>query len=352
MTTRSLRFFLSLVLSVAPTLAASNMARAQDAAPTSGELVPRVCAEVDDAGLAPEARERAKHILERVLERAEMFVVDRDCSEVYRVGHETTAGRLHVRLQGPRAVVNGTAEATAQLGDVYAMMLVDQRAARAEAEARVVAAQKRAARSAAAETAAKTEPSTSSFQADELMRPVDDRKPTEGAADEPAAREGPTVASMAPIAESDPYATPPPPYVAQPEPSGPLYLRAGVGAGGAGIGGGFALGAGLRVPIDTSAAFDLSLGFVGASASAKAEVLGVSHPPSDASMPQKYRNVYGGGGLSLSVSDAGAGLGAELTGGVSFDRMFLQADLSLPFYASATNGYPAVFSTSLGLSFR
>ena len=33
-------------------------------------------------------------------------------------------------------------------------------------------------------------------------------------------------------------------------------------------------------------------------------------------------------------------------------RMFLQVDLSLPFYASATNGYPAVFSTSLGLSFR
>jgi hypothetical protein len=315
----------------------------------------RSCAEVADDGLDPATQARAVATLAHVLERADLFVVDRDCTEVYRI-QNAPDGDL-VILIGPGARVTARRGDHPALGELYSELLVRQRRQRAQADAEAAALQAATAREAAARAAA-------ARQAPGGEAPADKQS-----AEEPIANDTSSVTPAPEVATADTPDTEPPPAdtPAAGEPPAPparenlFYARLGFGAVNVGTndGGGGAYGLGMRIPRGTYAV-DVSLdGIAGVAVSLKALAM---------TLPEAGRTgaIYGGVGMSASkvsstdwsggymVDNSGGGIGAELSAGVMIERQhraFIQADMSLPFY-SAGDAYPIMFALSLGFGFK
>jgi len=315
----------------------------------------RSCAEVAEDGLDPTTHARAVATLARVLERADLFVVDRDCTEVYRIQHAPD-GDLVV-LIGPGARVTARRGEHPPLGELYSDLLMRQRRQRAQAEADAAALQAATAREAAARAA-------TARQAPGGEAPQPDTQPAE----EPIANDTSSVAPAPQVATADapsmeplPADTPAAAEPAPPPPENLFYARLGFGAVNLATndGGGGTYGLGVRLPVGKYA-LDFSLGGIaGVAVSLKAEAM---------TLPEAGRTgaIYGGAGLSASkvsstdwspgymVDNSGGGIGAELSAGVMIERQhraFIQGDLSLPFY-SAGDAYPVMFSLSLGFGLK
>ncbi|HSD86008.1 MAG TPA: hypothetical protein VLB44_00780 [Kofleriaceae bacterium] len=315
----------------------------------------RSCAEVADDQLDAATHARAVATLARVLERADLFVVDRDCTEVYRI-QNAPDGDLVV-LIGPGARVTARRTDHPPLGELYSELLTRQRRQRAQAEADAAALQVATAREAAARTAA-------ARQAPGGEAPAADAQ----SAEEPIANDTSSVAPAPEVATADaPNLEPLPADTAtgeQPAPPPPenlFYARLGFGAVNVGTndGSGGTFGVGVRLPAGRYAV-DFSLGGIaGVAIGLKAEAM---------TLPEAGRTgaIYGGAGLSASkvsstdwsagymVDNSGGGIGAELSAGVMIERQhraFIQADMSLPFY-TAGDAYPVMFTLSLGFGLK
>lgn len=265
--------------------------------------LPRSCAEVAPDGLDDAYRTRAQQLLSRTLEQANLFVVERDCTQTYRI--QFADENRTIILDGPGPRVSRAVDASGDLVAEYAALIETQRRLRDTASTSVAVAEPPAP---SYPTYAPT-PSYPSYADD----------------DEPASNDGP------------------------PRPVKNLfYGRLGIG-GVTNVDAGNIVAFGLRHTIET-ADIDLSVGVVaGVTLFGKLEIL--KTPTANKLAP------YVGGGLSLSNTfsdyhDA-TGLGAELTAGVTLTpshKWSLQADLSLPFYRVGED-YPAALSMSLGYGF-
>lgn len=279
-------------VSIALVLLASATAHAD---PRVTTLAP-TCALVEAApeGLDDAERERTQQVLARTLEQADVLVVDRECTETYRVAYRDGM----IELSGPRTTVREVR--SPDVGDQLASLVQRERAFRAPVE----------------------EPEQQPEQ-----------HPDDAAAEAPDDQEDD--AEPAPTTESSSAE------------KNLFYLRFGAGAV-AGFDGGHALAVGVRVEMG-KADFDLSLGTLSNATYGKVEVL--------SSPPVNRTGAYAGGGLSLSSVEgndhSGAGLAAELSAGVTLSeshRWFLQGDASLPFY-KIDSIYPATVAISLGYAF-
>lgn len=315
----------------------------------------RSCAEVADDGLDPATHARAVATLAHVLERADLFVVDRDCTEVYRI-QNAPEGDLVV-LIGPGARVTARRGEHPRLGELYSDLLTRQRYQRARADADAAALEAATAREAAARAA-------TARQAPGGEAPAADTP----SAEEPIANDPSSVAPAPDVATADapnveplPIDTPAGGEFAAPPRENLFYARLGFGAVNIGTndGGGGAYGVGLRIPRGMYSV-DVSLdGIAGVAVSLKGEAM---------TLPEEGRAgaIYGGVGMSLSkvsstdysggymVDNSGGGIGAELSAGVMIERQhraFIQGDLSLPFYTSG-DSYPVMFALSLGFGFK
>ena len=288
-------------------LVLSSTIAAADPAPDV-ELTP-VCAEIDATRdtLGETERELARAQLVRVLQDADLLVVERDCVEHYVLSHEARDGDFFVRLAGPGGVRRVRNPERAELQAVYDRMLTALLDAQEEAA-----------------------------------------EATEAAGTEVAAIE-PTDSTYADATTSAPD------YDAV-APEEPRTVRQDIVAYGQLVGGnyGTGIGLGLRIPSSRARAIDLS--FVTTSGGPE-QISAVGAKILSYLAPDDPTSVYLGGGLSYAVQNLNEmeEAGARLEGSASVmlnrtgsTRMFLQVDLGLPLYSFA-GGYEPTFMFSLGV---
>lgn len=308
-----------LIKSVATLMVLARLAAADEATPSTITLA-RTCVEaegvLDDAG-----RVAAKQRLTRVLEERDLFVVDSECGETYRVEHSMAGRVLVIRISGPHGIRRWTDPNTDKLLPVYRAMV-------------------------------------ESILDGGVDDPYGSELPGTGEAPGPAPRAN--VAPPAPFGVT-PYASP---DLGLPKPSR-WYVTIG-GGGLAGGSGGVAMGGGYRYRTSRTI-IDARLHMQGAEEAANygAGVGLYTTTQRDGNL------LYAGGGLELSAAIyqtlspqstqmSGGGLAPFGTAGIQFGnqasryQLFAQAELSLPFYVARnqTTGqsqYPATFSVVVGL---
>lgn len=304
-----------LVLSSA--VAAADPAPTPTAPPMGDEVaLTPVCAEIDTSRdtFGETERELARAQLVRVLQDADLLVVERDCAEHYKLSHEVRDGDFIVRLAGPGGARRARNPERAELLAVYDRMLTALLDAQAEAA--------EAASAEAAAAARGTEVAT--------IEPTDS-----------------TYADATTSTQTDFDA------VAPEEPSA---VRQDMVFYGQLVGGSHGTGAGLglRIPAARAHAIDLSLLTVG---DGDNHLSAIGAKVMHYLQPDGPTSVYLGGGLSyaaqrsLLMEQSGGRL--EGSGGVMLNRtgstrMFVQADLGLPLY-SGTGGYDPTFMISVGV---
>lgn len=299
-------------------LVLSSSVAAADSEPTpAGDevVLTPVCAEIDATRdtFGETERELARAQLVRVLQDADLLVVERDCVERYVLSHEQRDGDFVVRLTGPGGVRRVRNPERAELQTVYDRMLTALIDAQEEAAKAAASAARDAAAAAKRAEVATIEPTDSTYE--DATTSTDSFDAV--APDEPSAVRGDMV----------------------------FYGQLVAGSAGSGA------GVGLRIPTSRARAIDLSFVGAGSLVAVGAELLHFAQADAPTS-------VYVGGGLSYAEQSAGymeeaTGARLEGTAGVMFNRtgstrMFLQADLGLPLYSLA-GGYSPTFMVSLGV---
>jgi hypothetical protein len=104
----------------------------------AGEVtLDRTCVEIDAAdALAAPDREVAKQLIERVLEREDLFVVSGSCTETYALSHERVDDQYVIRLRSSAGKRRMTTPALVELAAKYERMvrsLIEAKAERAPA---------------------------------------------------------------------------------------------------------------------------------------------------------------------------------------------------------------------------
>jgi len=264
-----------------------------------------VCAELSDTdALSPNEQTVAREAFVRLLEGANLLVVEDDCTDRYRLSHTTENGNFIVRIVGPRVIRFARNPDRQDLVTVYRSLLDLVIAAEQEIDAAAVTKR----------DADATEPEPDHEQEGEETSDVD-----VGSSEAPSVRTDTTLFAQ--------------------------FL-----AGTSGVG----LGVGLRVPVSTSRALDLytlrTEGDYDALTLVGARLLTFTNP-------HGARSAYLGAGIAYSgeekmeydglYSDAGAQLESSI--GVMFNRtekfrVFLQADLDIPLYGT----WVPTFMVSLG----
>ena len=314
-----------LIKSIAALMLLSRLAAAEEEASPTVTLA-RTCVEVTEGGILDDAgRIAARQRLTRALEERDVFVVETECAETYRVEHSMVGRVMVVRISSPRGTRRWTNPDAEKLLPIYRAMV-------------------------------------ESLLTGSSADPYDPEVPNARApiAPTPPAR----VATGAPPA---PFAVTsyPAPDFAVPK-SGHWYGAVG-GGGFVGSNPGVSLAVGYRLHrprMIIDARGRLIGGDAGGNVAAGVGVYAIDK--------REDTTLYAGGGLEISntayLSDSstgsqitGAGVAPFGTAGVQLGsedstfRPFIQAELALPFYVArdARTGeshYPASFSISFGFS--
>lgn len=287
-------------------LVLSSTVAAAETPPAEEVALTPVCAEVDASRdtLGESERALARAQLARVLQDADLLVVEHDCVEHYVLSHEQRDGDFVVRLSGPGGVRRVRNPERARLADAYDRMLTALLDAQDEAA------------EAAANAAAAIEPTDSTY--------VD------------ATASTPVVDAVAP------------------DPDRPVrqdsILYGQLSAGNYGTG----AGAGFRVPTSRDGALDFGFTTMGDGQRFAASI-GMKYL--QFMRPEAATSPYLGGGVSYAglssamTEDSGArldGMFGVMLNRTAATRFFIQADLGLPLF-SVAGAYEPTFMASVGV---
>jgi hypothetical protein len=283
-------------------------------------ILESVCAVVEPSDLLDEAsRTTAHHLLVRTLERADLLVVERDCTQTFRVAHVRIDGAVVVRIVGPHSTRRWTHATPEKLPEIYETLV----------------------------------------RALLTDRPSADAIPVPAITTEPYTEAG---------------AIPPAPF---PTPKVDHDIaKVGLWSARLGFGGTVGMGGVSSIMVGYRHQFgEYSLDIAGGGSG--------SENGGTAKLSMQLLKLYGsetrapylGGGLSAGATSArdsslvspaeykGGGFGVELSAGYAFGRAstslqsFMQADLTLPLYSAKTMAspavvYPATFMLSFGIAVK
>ncbi|HEX5063949.1 MAG TPA: hypothetical protein VFV99_31435 [Kofleriaceae bacterium] len=272
----------------------------------------RTCVAIDDAdGLAATDREYAVALMQRVLERADLFVVASDCTETYTISHQQVDGRFVIRVRNSAGKRRMTTDAMNELSEKYERMVRSLIQAKEAQELSQAAMPEPA-------TATKVVATAQEAAATPDSAPL----PTLQATDETSTSE---------TTDGTEY-------------DGDVKQRMWYGLAGLQLTGGGGVTMGYRHELATTT-IDIAGNLRGADTGTAGVALGVELLKYHWSSPT--RAVYGGGGLSVGSLDRsdqyganhywGSGLQGELTAGAQFGgktgvRGLIQLDITLPFF--------------------